>query len=212
VFSGEVVFVIWLFILMLMTLKLFPNVKVLFMLGSKFWDTLIKGQIRVLNFDLFAMVDWPILGMIATFVVRGRRIVVHFNFMRLESTLIMTWLWQINNMFFFLLSDMFELFSNWFGVMVNNRLRLDAKMGVKSAHLSMLNILFWFFNAMVVALILFRLIMSLMVSMEVVLALGNSVAKVVSASFGVLIESVDFFGDVVFAIWRGLNRIVPLEG
>lgn len=193
-FSGEMILLFWLlFMLLLVSLKLFPNEEVLFKLGSNFRDTLINGQIKVLlNFNLLMMMEWPLLVMIATFVVRGRRVVVNFCFMRLEATLIMSRLWNLN----MLLCDVFKFLSNWLSVLVNNRLRLDAKMGVKSAHLSVL-ILLWLFNAVeIVGLV------SAVVLMEVVLALGERVAKVVSASFVILFESVEFFGDVVLAIRR----------
>ena len=57
---------------LLMARQLFLHEEVLFELGSNFRDTLIRGQIRVLNFDFFLVFKRPILGMIATFVVQGR--------------------------------------------------------------------------------------------------------------------------------------------
>ena len=126
--------------------------------------------------------------------------------MRLKSTLVMRFevlifrgvvivssrLWNHLSMLLLLL-DVFKLLSNWLSmVVVNNRFRLNAKMWVKSAHLSLV-VWFFFFDSVIFGL------MSVLVK---VLALGNSVAKVVSATFVILFESVEFFGGVVLAIWR----------
>ena len=125
--------------------------------------------------------------------------------MRLEPTLVMRFkvlifrlvvivssrLWNHLNML--LLRDVFKLLSNWLSMVVmNNWFRMNAKMWVKSAHLSLV-VLWFFFDSVIFGL------MSVLVE---VLALGNSVAKVVSATFAILFESVEFFGGVVFAIWR----------
>ena len=125
--------------------------------------------------------------------------------MRLEPTLVMRFkvlifrlvvivssrLWNHLNML--LLRDVFKLLSNWLSMVVmNNWFRMNAKMWVKSAHLSLV-VLWFFFDSVIFGL------MSVLVE---VLALGNSVAKVVSATFAILFESVEFFGGVVLAIWR----------